>query len=158
MSGTSPQQAAGLGPALPSHLPAPASRGNSAENNKNPVTNGAARPGDSRRSPRGDAATRTRCPARPARMKKEIKTGREGRRGGKKGFFTSLCRPLKTTAKAPCPIRSFLLNSNFPTVSMALLRRGVPGAGGETAAGTASELQRDEEEDGGDEGAALKEN
>lgn len=82
--------------------------------------------------------------------------GEEG--GGKKGFFTSLCRPLKTTAKAPCPIRSFLLNSNFPTVSMALLRRGVPGAGGETAAGTASELQRDEEEDGGDEGAALKEN
>lgn len=68
-----------------------------------------------------------------------------------------MCLPLKTTAKAPCPIRSFLLNSNFPTVSMAL-RRGVPGAGGEAAAGTASELQRDEEEeeDGADEGAAFK--
>lgn len=55
-------------------------------------------------------------------------------------------------------MRSFLLNSNFPTVSMAL-RRGVPGAGGGAAAGRASELQRgEEEEDGGDEGAALKEN
>lgn len=65
-----------------------------------------------------------------------------------------MCLPLKTTAKAPCPIRSFLLNSNFPTVSMAL-RRGLPG---DTAAGPASELQRDGEEGGGDEAAALKEN
>lgn len=36
---------------------------------------------------------------------------------------------------------------------------GVPGAGGEAAAGTASELKRDEEEeDGGGEGAAFKAN
>lgn len=33
-------------------------------------------------------------------------------------YVTSRCLPLKTTAKAPCPIRSFLLNSNFPTVSI----------------------------------------
>lgn len=33
-------------------------------------------------------------------------------------ILTSLCLPLKTTANAPCPIRSFRLNSNFPTVSM----------------------------------------
>lgn len=33
-------------------------------------------------------------------------------------WCTSLCLPLKTTAKAPCPIRSFRWNSNFPTVSM----------------------------------------
>lgn len=32
--------------------------------------------------------------------------------------ITSLCLPLNTTAKAPCPIRSFLLNSNFPIVSI----------------------------------------
>lgn len=32
--------------------------------------------------------------------------------------FTSLCLPLNTTANAPWPIRSFLLNSNLPTVSM----------------------------------------
>jgi hypothetical protein len=30
---------------------------------------------------------------------------------------TSRCRPLKTTAKAPCPIRSLRENSNLPTVS-----------------------------------------
>lgn len=33
-------------------------------------------------------------------------------------FLTSRFLPLNTTAKAPCPIRSFLLNSNFPTVSI----------------------------------------
>lgn len=33
--------------------------------------------------------------------------------------ITSLCLPLNTTAKAPWPIRSFLLNSNLPTDSMA---------------------------------------
>lgn len=33
-------------------------------------------------------------------------------------LLTSLCFPLNTTAKATCPIKSFLLNSNFPTVSM----------------------------------------
>lgn len=32
--------------------------------------------------------------------------------------LTSRCLPLKTTANAPCPIRSFRLNSNFPTVSI----------------------------------------
>lgn len=32
---------------------------------------------------------------------------------------TFLCRPLNTTAKAPCPTRSFLLYSKSPTVSIA---------------------------------------
>lgn len=32
--------------------------------------------------------------------------------------LTSRCLPLKTTANAPCPMRSFRLNSNLPTVSM----------------------------------------
>lgn len=39
----------------------------------------------------------------------------------KRFFLTSRCLPLNTTAKAPCPIRSFLLNSNFPTVSISHL-------------------------------------
>lgn len=33
-------------------------------------------------------------------------------------LFTFLCLPLKTTAKAPCPTRSFRLYSKSPTVSM----------------------------------------
>lgn len=48
-------------------------------------------------------------------------------------YCTSLCRPLNTTAKAPWPIRSFLLNSNFPTDSMpcaCILSRQVQRAGG----------------------------
>lgn len=38
--------------------------------------------------------------------------------------LTSLFLPLNTTANAPCPIKSFLLNSNFPTVSIAPEPRG----------------------------------
>ncbi len=33
-------------------------------------------------------------------------------------LFTFLCLPLNTTAKAPCPTRSFLLYSKSPTVSI----------------------------------------
>lgn len=35
-------------------------------------------------------------------------------------LFTFLCLPLNTTAKAPCPTRSFLLYSKSPTVSIAM--------------------------------------
>lgn len=35
-------------------------------------------------------------------------------------WFTFLCLPLNTTAKAPCPTRSFLLYSKSPTVSIAM--------------------------------------
>lgn len=35
-------------------------------------------------------------------------------------LFTFLCRPLNTTAKAPCPTRSFLLYSKSPTASIAM--------------------------------------
>lgn len=35
--------------------------------------------------------------------------------------FTFLCRPLNTTANAPCPTRSFLLYSKSPTVSIAMV-------------------------------------
>lgn len=34
--------------------------------------------------------------------------------------ITFLCLPLNTTAKAPCPTRSFLLYSKSPTVSIAM--------------------------------------
>lgn len=35
-------------------------------------------------------------------------------------LFTFLCLPLNTTAKAPCPTRSFLLYSKSPTVSIVM--------------------------------------
>lgn len=35
-------------------------------------------------------------------------------------LFTFLCLPLNTTAKAPCPTRSFLLYSKSPTVSIVI--------------------------------------
>lgn len=66
------------------------------------------------------------APREPRRHRARVQPGRRGRKikinkkEEQKSSFTSLCLPLKTTAKAPCPIRSFLLNSNFPTVSMAL--------------------------------------
>lgn len=44
--------------------------------------------------------------------------GRPRRRSVRAGRpLTSRWRPLKTTAKAPCPIRSLRENSNLPTVS-----------------------------------------
>lgn len=44
-------------------------------------------------------------------------------------LFTFLCLPLNTTAKAPCPTRSFLLYSKSPTGSM------VAGLGGSGRSG-----------------------
>lgn len=41
-------------------------------------------------------------------------------------LFTLRWRPLKTTAKAPCPIRSFLLYSKSPTTSIIPQRRMKP--------------------------------
>lgn len=35
-------------------------------------------------------------------------------------LFTFLCLPLNTTAKAPCPTKSFLLYSKSPTVSIVM--------------------------------------
>ena len=45
---------------------------------------------------------------------------REGRKPQSVYLLTFRCLPLNTTAKAPCPTRSFLLYSKSPTVSMAL--------------------------------------
>ena len=45
--------------------------------------------------------------------------------------FTFLCLPLKTTANAPCPTRSFLLYSKSPTASMMKdvpVNKGPPGS------------------------------
>lgn len=47
--------------------------------------------------------------------------GEEGKKTLQASYlFTFLCLPLNTTAKAPCPTRSFLLYSKSPTVSITM--------------------------------------
>lgn len=67
--------------------------------------------------PLTDPDFHTKLPTCPAREE-----GEEGKKTlHASHLFTFLCLPLNTTAKAPCPTRSFLLYSKSPTVSIVVV-------------------------------------